>query len=163
MTLFERRVEDFYKEEGWLSLRSGWPDFLFYKENGPVFCVEAKQGKDQVRPNQEKVHTLLARAGLPTFVIRPENLGIKHPNDPSSYYSGRLSLSPEMTMVLDINHLKQVKEKLQKQIDELREDYELNSDYANNIYREIHKAAQLLTAVELVPETLKTDGLSMGV
>lgn len=66
----ERLVHDALTGSGYEVLRSGWPDFLVTHPTGRVFGLEWKElgTRDLVRPNQERMHDALARAGLPTLV-----------------------------------------------------------------------------------------------
>jgi VRR-NUC domain len=69
MALDEFKAE--FKDEGWESIRGGWPDFMLIRSNDgklEVMCLEAKSGKDTLRPHQIAVHTALAAAGIKTVV-----------------------------------------------------------------------------------------------
>ena len=73
---FEQRVYDHLKSDGFDVLRSGYPDFMV-RRNGRysgVCAVEVKQGSDKVRPNQKIMHDMFKDAGLPVYVVRPEDI-----------------------------------------------------------------------------------------
>ena len=73
---FEQIVYDQLKDDGFDVLRSGYPDFMV-RRNGRysgVCGIEVKQGSDKVRPNQKEMHDMLKDAGIPIYVIRPEDL-----------------------------------------------------------------------------------------
>lgn len=65
MNPFEEQVKDKYETEGWTVLRSGWPDFLLFKElpdgTTEVKAVEAKSEFDVLRPNQVEMLKILSR------------------------------------------------------------------------------------------------------
>ena len=73
---FEQRVYDHLKSEGFDVLRSGYPDFMVQRNGrySGVCAIEVKQGTDKVRPNQEIMHDMFKDAGIPVYVIRPEDL-----------------------------------------------------------------------------------------
>jgi hypothetical protein len=73
---FEQKVYEHLKREGFDVLRSGYPDFMV-KRNGRysgVCAIEVKQGSDKVRPNQTEMHDMFKDAGIPVYVVRPEDL-----------------------------------------------------------------------------------------
>ena len=89
---FEQRVYDHLKSDGFDVLRSGYPDFMV-RRNGRysgVCAVEVKQGSDKVRPNQKIMHDMFKDAGIPVYVIKPEDLygedntNIRNPKPPVS-------------------------------------------------------------------------------
>ena len=56
---------------GYLSKKSGWPDFLVEDtENDFIFCIEVKSEKDHVRSGQQLVHKILDKAGIPVIIIK---------------------------------------------------------------------------------------------
>ena len=73
---FEQKVYDHLKSEGFDVLRSGYPDFMVQRNGrySGVCAIEVKQGTDKVRPNQEIMHNMFKDAGIPVYVIRPEDL-----------------------------------------------------------------------------------------
>ena len=73
---FEQKVYDHLKSEGFDVLRSGYPDFMVQRNGrySGVCAIEVKQGSDKVRPNQEIMHNMFKDAGIPVYVIRPEDL-----------------------------------------------------------------------------------------
>jgi len=73
---FENKVYKALEREGFDVLRSGYPDFLVRRNGkyGGVAAVEVKQGSDKVRDNQKEMHKLFNEAGIPVYVIRPENV-----------------------------------------------------------------------------------------
>lgn len=74
MNDYEQAIHDKFRAEGFTVLRNGWPDFLCLSDTR-VFCIEAKQGTDFVKPSQIKMHTALMKLGIPTVVLRPEDFG----------------------------------------------------------------------------------------
>ena len=73
---FEQMVYDHLKSDGFDVLRSGYPDFMV-RRNGRysgVCAVEVKQGSDKVRPNQKTMHDMFKDAGIPVYVVRPEDI-----------------------------------------------------------------------------------------
>ena len=73
---FEQKVYDHLKREGFDVLRSGYPDFMVQRNGrySGICAVEVKQGADKVRLNQEIMHNMFKDAGIPVYVIRPEDL-----------------------------------------------------------------------------------------
>jgi hypothetical protein len=73
---FENKVYQALEREGFDVLRNGYPDF-FVRRNGRyrgIAAVEVKQGSDKVRENQKAMHKLFNEAGIPVYVIRPEDV-----------------------------------------------------------------------------------------
>lgn len=68
LTPFEQRVYDHYQKYGWQVLRNGWPDFLLVKGQ-KVVGIEAKSATDKLSTEQKRMHTVLARVGLPVHVV----------------------------------------------------------------------------------------------
>ena len=76
ITDFENNVYQYLKNEGYDVLRNGYPDFLVQRKGrySGVCAIEVKQGNDKVRPNQTVMHNMFKDAGIPVYVIRPEDL-----------------------------------------------------------------------------------------
>lgn len=61
------------KGKGYRVHNKGWPDFLVERPDGSIICVEVKLDKDDhLRRRQMRVCEALARAGIPTYVWRPD-------------------------------------------------------------------------------------------
>ena len=73
---FEQKVYDHLKRDGFDVLKSGYPDFMVQRNGrySGVCAIEVKQGTDKVRPNQKMMHDMFKDAGIPVYVIRPEDL-----------------------------------------------------------------------------------------
>lgn len=55
---------------GWLSMKSGWPDFLVEDEARRfIFCIEVKSETDDLNPDQQIVQKILDRANIPVIVV----------------------------------------------------------------------------------------------
>ena len=122
---FENKVYKALEKEGFDVLRSGYPDF-FVRRNGRyggVAAVEVKQGSDKVRDNQKEMHKLFNEAGIPVYVIRPENvygkdnMNIRNP-----------MLKKRFKKVLGLTHYTNIKEKVTSLSSKLKykEDYTIN-------------------------------------
>ena len=73
---FEQRVYEHLVADGFDVLRSGYPDFMV-RRNGRytgIAAIEVKQGSDKVRHNQKLMHDMFKEAGIPVYVIRPEDI-----------------------------------------------------------------------------------------
>lgn len=72
MNTFELHVQKLFQDNGWESLRAGWPDFLMYRVSDDqkieLMAIEAKSGNDKLRPGQEKMLALLSTA-MPVKVV----------------------------------------------------------------------------------------------
>ena len=51
-------------------LKCGWPDFLVRCGGGSLYCLEVKTGNEPVTDRQKKMHEMLRKAGIETFIIR---------------------------------------------------------------------------------------------
>ena len=122
---FENKVYQALEREGFDVLRSGYPDF-FVRRNGRyggVAAVEVKQGSDKVRDNQKEMHKLFNEAGIPVYVIRPENvygkdnMNIRNP-----------MLKKRFKKVIGLTHYTNIKEKVTSLSSKLKykEDYTIN-------------------------------------
>ena len=122
---FENKVYKALEREGFDVLRSGYPDF-FVRRNGRyggVAAVEVKQGSDKVRDNQKEMHKLFNEAGIPVYVIRPENvygkdnMNIRNP-----------MLKKRFKKVIGLTHYTNIKEKVTSLSSKLKykEDYTIN-------------------------------------
>ena len=122
---FENKVYKALEKEGFDVLRSGYPDF-FVRRNGRyggVAAVEVKQGSDNVRDNQKEMHKLFNEAGIPVYVIRPENvygkdnMNIRNP-----------MLKKRFKKVIGLTHYTNIKEKVTSLSSKLKykEDYTIN-------------------------------------
>jgi len=77
MNDFEETVKKALAKNGYEVLNKGWPDLLAFKdtpEKGLALFIECKQGSDQLSPEQEKLHRILKRLGIPVYTLRPETL-----------------------------------------------------------------------------------------
>lgn len=62
---------------GWNVLKRGWPDYLLWKENGDVCCVEVKRDtQEKLKREQQFVCELLSRFGIKVFMWKPK-IGFK--------------------------------------------------------------------------------------
>ena len=86
MNANESLVADFLKKTGYHVIRRGWPDFLCVKRewdrisrsytnvyNG-LLAVEVKAGKDTLSEDQQIVHAVLKMAGIPCYVLKPDEV-----------------------------------------------------------------------------------------
>ena len=122
---FENKVYKALEKEGFDVLRSGYPDFLVRRNGryGGVAAVEVKQGSDKVRDNQKEMHKLFNEAGIPVYVIRPENvygkdnMNIRNP-----------MLKKRFKKVIGLTHYTNIKEKVTSLSSKLtyKEDYTIN-------------------------------------
>ncbi len=75
MNAFEKKVKLYLETLGYEVLRNGYPDFMIRRlgrYNG-LGCVEVKNRNDKLRPEQVKMIDALKKAGLPTYIIRPQD------------------------------------------------------------------------------------------
>jgi len=71
MNSMEKEFKKGLEKDGWEVGRSGWPDFIAYR-NGEVRLIELKSACDKVRPNQTKMHKLLAKCfSLKVEIVKP--------------------------------------------------------------------------------------------
>ena len=49
--------------------KNGWPDFLVAHED-KLYCLEVKTGTEPITADQKRMHALLARKGIETYIIR---------------------------------------------------------------------------------------------
>ena len=94
---FEQEVYRLLKDDGFDVLKNGYPDFMV-RRNGRysgVAAIEVKQGNDKVRPNQKEMHDLFKDAGIPVYVIRPEDI-----------YEKRNSLKFRFKKIIGFTHYK---------------------------------------------------------
>lgn len=68
MNASEQAAHDALARCGYVVLRKGWPDFLVVSPTGGLFALEWKSRWDRVMPHQERMHDVLAFAGIPTLV-----------------------------------------------------------------------------------------------
>jgi hypothetical protein len=70
MTEAERIVCEYvHSWEGFVKLKSGWPDFLVAHADS-IYCLEVKTGNDPIRNNQKRMHEILRKVGIETFIVR---------------------------------------------------------------------------------------------
>jgi len=82
MNQAETAVAKFLEERGWTVCRNGWPDLLAFQtyrdgvrmDNSRTMAIEVKHGRDKLSDAQKACHQVLARAGIPVHVIRPDDL-----------------------------------------------------------------------------------------
>ena len=122
---FENKVYKALEKEGFDVLRSGYPDF-FVRRNGRyggVAAVEVKQGSDKVRDNQKEMHKLFNEAGIPVYVIRPENVYCK-----DNMNIRNPMLKKRFKKVIGLTHYTNIKEKVTSLSSKLKykEDYTIN-------------------------------------
>lgn len=100
---FEEKVKMLFERNDFTVLQSGWPDFLVKRHGrySGIAAVEVKQGHDKVRPNQLKMHNMLKEAGIPVYVIRPEDLGDKT----KKRFKKIINITDYKNMIDDINRL----------------------------------------------------------
>jgi hypothetical protein len=75
MNASERAVFEDWRREGYSVLNGGWPDFLCVRTlagKTEVCCIEVKSKTDHLTPKQNQVHNILAQAGVPVRIIRPD-------------------------------------------------------------------------------------------
>lgn len=73
MNDFEKRCHDTLRRQGFEVLRNGWPDFLVLTPDWKRgFALELKRRHDSLRPEQERMHSALARFGVLTHVVRDD-------------------------------------------------------------------------------------------
>lgn len=72
MTAAEKRVAYDLRKAGWRVLKRGWPDFLcirsFFGDEPEIVAVEVKSPKDKVTLAQQRMHRVLLKAGVKTYV-----------------------------------------------------------------------------------------------
>jgi uncharacterized protein YaaN involved in tellurite resistance len=129
---FENKVYQALEREGFDVLRNGYPDF-FVRRNGRyrgIAAVEVKQGSDKVRENQKAMHKLFNEAGIPVYVIRPEdvygkdNTNIRNP-----------MLKRRFKKVIGLTHYSNVKE----QVNQLTSKLEHKEDYTIRLIQNLMK------------------------
>ena len=131
---FENKVYKALEKEGFDVLRSGYPDF-FVRRNGRyggVAAVEVKQGSDKVRDNQKEMHKLFNEAGIPVYVIRPENvygkdnMNIRNP-----------MLKKRFKKVIGLTHYTNIKEKVTSLSSKLKYKEEYTINLIQNMIKEM--------------------------
>jgi hypothetical protein len=65
---FQDSVKQELEQNGWEVLDTGWPDFLCIK-NGEIKAIEVKKPADIVRPNQQKMFSVLSQY-IPVRIAR---------------------------------------------------------------------------------------------
>ena len=83
----EQKVAEYLqKKRGFRVIRRGWPDFLCVRQEynkitksytgrfSGIVAVEVKAGKDRLSEDQAIVHAVLKLAGIPTYVLKPEQI-----------------------------------------------------------------------------------------
>ena len=71
MSVFEDKVVKAHEEQGWIVLRSGWPDFLMFKKvegKIEIRVAEVKSKEDGLRENQISLLDVLSLL-VPTYLI----------------------------------------------------------------------------------------------
>ena len=66
---YEIRTEKLLKEQGYAVLDNGFPDFFISKNNEFGF-VEVKSRLDHIRDNQEKLHNIFKKHGIPVSIVQ---------------------------------------------------------------------------------------------
>lgn len=77
MNEFEDKVKHYLEQRGYEVIRNGWPDFLCVNQHrgrGFLMCVEVKNYDDKLSAEQKRIHGLLQLAGIPVYVLRPDQL-----------------------------------------------------------------------------------------
>ena len=75
MNRFEDEARAEIERDGWMILKTGWPDFIILDGDGELVCfAELKASGDKVRPEQKRVHDVLRRAGLQVCVVEERDL-----------------------------------------------------------------------------------------
>ena len=71
----EKEVAEEYVKKGFYALAKGWPDFIFYKDDGTVLMVEVKKKRKtsprrstQVGGAQAKCHEILRQHGFEVII-----------------------------------------------------------------------------------------------
>ena len=88
MNSFEKKVKLYLEGLGYEVLRNGYPDFMIRRlgRYEGLACVEVKNVNDKLRPEQVKMIDALKKAGLPTYIIRPQDFekgGNSHKTTPT--------------------------------------------------------------------------------
>jgi hypothetical protein len=75
MNVFEKKVKKYLECLGYEVLRNGYPDFMIRRigRYDGLACVEVKNRKDKLRPEQVKMIDALKKVGLPTYILRPQD------------------------------------------------------------------------------------------
>jgi hypothetical protein len=60
------------KAAGYLVNRSGWPDYLIWRNGYPI-AVEVKTGRGRLSEAQRVILGALAAGGIPCYIWRPES------------------------------------------------------------------------------------------
>ena len=63
MARHERALAQRFSDAGYAVLLNGWPDLLVERD-GRIVAYEVKGPGDTLRPNQERMHAALRRAGI---------------------------------------------------------------------------------------------------
>ena len=76
MNKSETQVAKYFEDQGYTVLSTGWPDLMLIRRGRyeGVATVEVKRGSDKVRPNQEEMHKALRMAGVPIYVVHPNDI-----------------------------------------------------------------------------------------
>ena len=63
MTPAENHFREYGRRKKWRVIRPSWPDFLCLDQNGELFAVEVKQGRDRPSANQTRTFDMLTLHG----------------------------------------------------------------------------------------------------
>jgi hypothetical protein len=132
----EHKIFDALTQRGFEVMRRGWPDFLVMTKNwNSGFALEYKSATDSVRPEQERMHSALARFGLKTYIAGPEFNKILHKRGsalilPSDYRELKRKYDVALAEFLD---LKALLENVQRDLSVLPVLFEPPSEAQNDI------------------------------
>jgi len=75
MNSFEKKVKLYLEGLGFEVLRNGYPDFMIRRigQHEGLACVEVKNRRDKLRPEQVAMIKAFKSMGLPTYILRPQD------------------------------------------------------------------------------------------
>ena len=165
MNTFERKVKLYLENLGDEVLRNGYPDFMIRRlgrYNG-LGCVEVKNRNDKLRPEQVKMIDALKKAGLPTYIIRPQDFEkgeSSHDLTPTGKpkHIGRLK---KVISAKDYNNLANEVRSLRSHLDS-RSEYWFNS-ILTRIDNELKTIFDALDEIKKAEKFLDTHGIIIEV
>lgn len=165
MNNFEKKVKLYLEGLGYEVLRNGYPDFMIRRlgKYEGLACVEVKNINDKLRPEQVKMIDALKKAGLPTYIIRPqdfENSENSHKTTPTGKqkYLGRCK---KVISAKDYNGLAQEVRSLRSHLDN-RSEYFFDR-VLSEIDRELALVFEALDKIKKAEKFLETHGIIIEV
>tara|TARA_R100000808_G_scaffold22734_1_gene49661 strand:+ start:420 stop:959 length:540 start_codon:yes stop_codon:yes gene_type:complete len=165
MNEFEKKIKLYLEGLGYEVLRNGYPDFMIKRigRYEGLACVEVKNKKDKLRPEQEKMIKAFKEAGLPTYILRPQDF--ENPqNSHALTPTGRKKRIGRCKKVISVNDYN----KLYKEVLNLKNRLESRSEWWFNellrkIDEELAEIFNVFDKIKEVEELIKTHGVIVEV